>query len=68
MIEYCLLKAPDFPGFGFTEILEGRKYEYNAVNVVQTTEAFLDALDIKSFALYLHDYGAPTGFRCVHVS
>jgi len=55
--------APDFPGFGFTEIPESRKYEFTTVNVVQTIEALLDALHVKSFVIYLHDFGAPVGLR-----
>ncbi|KAF7976503.1 hypothetical protein HWV62_6305 [Athelia sp. TMB] len=55
--------APDFPGFGFTEIPDARKYEFTAVNILQTLEALLDSLEIRSFAIYLHDYGAPIGMR-----
>ena len=28
-------------------------------------EAFLDTLNVKSFAIYLHDFGAPVGIRFV---
>jgi pimeloyl-ACP methyl ester carboxylesterase len=46
---------------------ESRKYEFTTANVVQTVEAFLDALNVKSFAIYLHDFGAPVGLRFVAV-
>lgn len=56
------LIAPDLPGFGFTEVPESRKYEYSFVNIGKTLEAFVDALKLTKFALYVFDYGAPTGF------
>lgn len=56
--------APDFPGFGFTQVPAEAKYEYTTSRELQTIEAFLDALDVKSFTIYLHDYGAPLGLRC----
>jgi pimeloyl-ACP methyl ester carboxylesterase len=35
---------------------------------VHSIEEFLDALKIKSFAIYLHDFGAPVGMRFVFYS
>src|SRR6476660_4992511 len=55
--------APDLPGFGFTEVLPQRNYKYSFEALAQTLEAFTEALKIKSYALYVFDYGAPTGFR-----
>jgi pimeloyl-ACP methyl ester carboxylesterase len=55
--------APDFPGFGFTTVPEDRKYKYTFENLTRTTEAFLDALKIQNFAVYIFDYGAPVAFR-----
>ncbi|OSD07180.1 alpha/beta hydrolase fold protein [Trametes coccinea BRFM310] len=55
--------APDFPGYGFTVAPDSRKYEYTFASLTQTTLAFLDALKIEKFAVYVFDYGAPTGFR-----
>jgi pimeloyl-ACP methyl ester carboxylesterase len=55
--------APDLPGFGFTEIPEQRHYKYTFDNLAQTMLAFTDALHLKRYALYVFDYGAPTGFR-----
>jgi pimeloyl-ACP methyl ester carboxylesterase len=57
------LIAPDLPGFGFTEVPEGRNYTYTFDALTKTVEAFLDALALKRYALYVFDYGAPTGFR-----
>jgi pimeloyl-ACP methyl ester carboxylesterase len=55
--------APDLPGFGFTEVPEERKYKYSFDSLAYTIEAFTDALGLKRYAIYVFDYGAPTGFR-----
>lgn len=55
--------APDFPGFGFTEIPTERNYEYTFANIAKTLEAFVDTLALKRFAIYIFDYGAPVGLR-----
>ena len=55
--------APDLPGFGFTEVPVWRNYPYTFDALAGTIEAFTEALDLKRYALYVFDYGAPTGFR-----
>jgi pimeloyl-ACP methyl ester carboxylesterase len=55
--------APDLPGFGFTEVPEKRNYTYTFDALAKTIQAFTDALDLKRYALYVFDYGAPTGLR-----
>jgi pimeloyl-ACP methyl ester carboxylesterase len=55
--------APDLPGFGFTEVPADRKYVYTFDALAKTIEAFTNALDLKKYALYIFDYGAPTGLR-----
>ena len=55
--------APDLPGFGFTTVSEQRGYNYSFDGLAKTISAFTDALDLKRYALYVFDYGAPTGFR-----
>ena len=55
--------ASDLPGFGFTEVPEGRQYQYSFDALSRTMLAFTDALDLKRFALYIFDYGAPVGLR-----
>ena len=55
--------APDLPGFGFTEVPGNRKYTYSFDALARTIEAFTNALDLNRYALYVFDYGAPTGFR-----
>jgi pimeloyl-ACP methyl ester carboxylesterase len=60
--DYCVL-APDLPGFGFTEVPPERKYVYSFDQLARTIEAFTRALKIDRYAIYVFDYGAPTGFR-----
>ncbi len=55
--------APDLPGFGFTDVPDKRHYKYTFDALAQTIIAFTDALQLKRYALYVFDYGAPTGFR-----
>jgi pimeloyl-ACP methyl ester carboxylesterase len=55
--------APDLPGFGFTEVSQERHYKYSFDALAHTVLAFTDVLGIKHYALYVFDYGAPTGFR-----
>jgi len=60
--------APDLPGFGFTEVPPQRNYRYSFTALAVTMEAFVEALGLKRYALYVFDYGAPVGFRlaCGH--
>lgn len=55
--------APDLPGFGFTEVPSERQYRYTFDNLGVTINAFVEALNLKRYAIYVFDYGAPTGFR-----
>jgi pimeloyl-ACP methyl ester carboxylesterase len=55
--------APDFPGFGFTSVPDERGYKYTFEALAQTLAAFLDALKITKFSVYIFDYGAPVGLR-----
>lgn len=55
--------APDLPGFGFTEVPADRGYKYTFDALTKTMLAFTEALQLKRYALYVFDYGAPTGFH-----
>ena len=55
--------APDLPGFGFTEVPAERKYVYSFDGLAKTIDAFTQAVKIDRYAIYVFDYGAPTGFR-----
>jgi len=47
--------APDLPGFGFTEVPPERKYVYSFDGLAATLNAFVQALRIRRFALYVFD-------------
>src|SRR5215475_9571737 len=55
--------APDLPGFGFTEVPVDREYVYSFEQLARTLEAFTRALKLERYAIYIFDYGAPTGLR-----
>jgi pimeloyl-ACP methyl ester carboxylesterase len=55
--------APDLPGFGFTEVPDARGYRYTFDALADTLLAFTEALNLERYALYVFDYGAPTGLR-----
>jgi pimeloyl-ACP methyl ester carboxylesterase len=55
--------APDLPGFGFTEVPAERKYAYTFDALAETLGHFVETLGLKRYAMYVFDYGAPTGLR-----
>ncbi|KAI5852473.1 alpha/beta hydrolase fold protein [Morchella snyderi] len=55
--------APDLPGFGFTQVPASRNYQYTFANIATSIIAFIDALKLTKFSVYIFDYGAPTGLR-----
>src|SRR5271163_210226 len=60
--------APDLPGFGFTEVPGERGYIYTFDALARTILAFTEALKLTRYALYVFDYGAPTGFRLAMIA
>ena len=55
--------APDLPGFGNT-VAPGRgTFEYSFDRLAEVIEGFVDAMGLARYALYIFDYGAPTGLR-----
>lgn len=55
--------APDLPGFGFTNVPATREYRYTFDALATTANAFVEALGLSRYALYVFDYGAPVGLR-----
>lgn len=61
------LVAPDYPGFGFSAFPPKDLFEYTFKNISACINAFTDTIGLRSFTIYLHDYGAPMGLRlCVN--
>jgi len=61
-LDYHLI-APDYPGFGQSGAPSPETFHYSFDNMASTVNEFIDALGLKKFTLYLHDYGGPVGFR-----
>jgi pimeloyl-ACP methyl ester carboxylesterase len=55
--------APDLPGFGQSAMPPPSKFSYTFDNVARVIERFTEVIGFDSFAVYVFDYGAPTGFR-----
>ncbi|GGE46035.1 pimeloyl-ACP methyl ester carboxylesterase [Pedobacter psychrotolerans] len=55
--------APDFPGFGYSDAPDRSQFNYTFDNLASTMQGFINELDLKHFAIYIFDYGAPVGLR-----
>jgi len=55
--------APDLPGFGFTVAPDRPAFTYSFDNLTKVIGAFVEAVGLERFAIYVFDYGAPVGFR-----
>jgi pimeloyl-ACP methyl ester carboxylesterase len=54
---------PIFPDSALLKFPAERNYVYSFDSLAKTILAFTDALNLTRYALYVFDYGAPTGFR-----
>lgn len=57
------LIAPDFPGFGNSEVPDQKAYSYTFDNISKTIEHFIDALRLENLHVYALGYGGPIAFR-----
>jgi pimeloyl-ACP methyl ester carboxylesterase len=57
------LVAPDFPGFGQSDMPEREAYDYTFTNIANTISGFIENIGAKKFAIYIFDYGSPIGLR-----
>jgi pimeloyl-ACP methyl ester carboxylesterase len=55
--------APDLPGFGQTEAPPRGQFDYSFDNLARVIEGFVEAIGLRRYAIYIFDYGAPTGLR-----
>ncbi len=55
--------APDLPGFGFSDAPDRQRFRYTFENLAGVINRFTENLDLKRYAIYVFDYGAPVGFR-----
>jgi pimeloyl-ACP methyl ester carboxylesterase len=57
------LVAPDLPGFGQSDMPSRDKFSYTFARLAEVIERFTEVIGLVRFAIYVFDYGAPTGFR-----
>jgi pimeloyl-ACP methyl ester carboxylesterase len=55
--------APDLPGFGQSDMPERTEFSYTFDNIARVIDRFTEVIGLGRFAIYVFDYGAPTGFR-----
>jgi pimeloyl-ACP methyl ester carboxylesterase len=55
--------APDLPGFGQSDMPLRNGVPYTFAQLALVIEHFTETLELSRFAIYVFDYGAPTGFR-----
>jgi len=55
--------APDLPGFGQTDMPGRGEFEYTFEKIANVIDRFTESVGFDRFAVYVFDYGAPTGFR-----
>jgi pimeloyl-ACP methyl ester carboxylesterase len=57
------LVAPDLPGFGFSDAPDRARFAYTFDHLTDVIDRFTERLELRRYALYVFDYGAPVGFR-----
>jgi pimeloyl-ACP methyl ester carboxylesterase len=55
--------APDLPGFGQSDMPDRAAFRTTFDNVAKVIDRFTEVIGFNRYAVYVFDYGAPTGFR-----
>jgi pimeloyl-ACP methyl ester carboxylesterase len=55
--------APDLPGFGLSDMPARERFKYTFDNVANVIDRFTEVVGFSRYAVYIFDYGAPTGLR-----
>ncbi len=55
--------APDLPGFGQSDMPARSNFTYTFDHIASVIDRFTEIIGLNRFAMYVFDYGAPTGFR-----
>ena len=55
--------APDYPGFGQSSMPKVNEFDYTFDRLAEVVDKFAQQLSLKSYTLYVQDYGAPVGYR-----
>lgn len=57
------LVAPDLPGFGLSALPPRAEFTYSFDHLAEVIGRFTEVVGLRKFAIYIFDYGAPTGLR-----
>jgi pimeloyl-ACP methyl ester carboxylesterase len=63
LAEHYHVVAPDFPGFGQTDLPNHKEFAYTFANLAEVIGNFTEAIGLKKFAIYIFNYGSPVGLR-----
>ena len=55
--------APDLPGYGLSDMPDRKTFPYTFDHLAEIIGDFVDQIGLKTFAIYIFDYGAPVGLR-----
>jgi pimeloyl-ACP methyl ester carboxylesterase len=55
--------APDLPGFGRSDMPARGSFAYTFDRIAEVIDRFTEVIGFDRYAVYVFDYGAPTGFR-----
>src|SRR4029077_14109966 len=59
LADHFHIVAPDLPGFGNSDRPDGNSFD----RMAKTIDRFTEVVGFDRYAVYVFDYGAPTGFR-----
>jgi pimeloyl-ACP methyl ester carboxylesterase len=57
------LIAPDLPGFGQSDMPSRDAFPYTFAKLAEVIGRFTEVVNLRRFAIYIFDYGAPVGLR-----
>jgi len=55
--------APDYPGFGNSDLPDPATFDYSFDQLADVTEHFLKGKGFDQYGMFVQDYGGPVGFR-----
>lgn len=61
--DHYRLIGPDLPGFGQTKVPSRGRFTYSFDALADVVGGFVEAIELRRYALYIFDYGAPVGLR-----
>jgi pimeloyl-ACP methyl ester carboxylesterase len=55
--------AADMPGYGYSDMPPTDRFTYSFDNIATVMDEFLDSVNVRTYSIYIQDYGAPIGFK-----